>query len=162
MSKEHIVYCHTNLINDFKYIGQAYGNPERRWKKGKGYISKKLNKKSFGQAILDYGWDNFLHEVLENNLSQEEANQREQYWISYYHTFIGDPECKGYNLTKGGGHTERGKKSQTSNLSIYLPDEMKEKLEEIAKEDERSVSYVIKKAIEYYFDTCIEKCEKEE
>lgn len=47
-------------------------------------------------------------------------------------------------------------------LSLRLPDEMKEKLEEIAKKDDRSLSYVIKKAIEYYFDTCIEKCEKEE
>jgi len=47
-------------------------------------------------------------------------------------------------------------------LSLRLSDEIREKLEEIAKKDDRSLSYIIKKAIEYYLDTCIEKCEKEE
>ena len=35
-------------------------------------------------------------------------------------------------------------------FSFRLPDEMKEKLEEIAKEERRSVSFILKDAIEYY------------
>lgn len=37
-------------------------------------------------------------------------------------------------------------------LSIRVPDEMKEKLEKVASADERSVAFVVKKAIQDYFD----------
>ena len=37
-------------------------------------------------------------------------------------------------------------------LSIRVPDEMKEKLEKVASADERSVAFVVKKAIQEYFD----------
>lgn len=30
------------------------------------------------------------------------ANEREKYWIAFYHTYIKDPLCNGYNLTLGG------------------------------------------------------------
>ena len=37
-------------------------------------------------------------------------------------------------------------------LSIRVPDEMKEKLEKVASADERSVAFVVKKAIQEYFN----------
>lgn len=52
---------------------------------------------------------NFSHEIIEDNiLTLGEANKREQYWISFYHTWINDPQCRGYNLTIGGGPTHYG------------------------------------------------------
>lgn len=101
--KTWIIYCHTNLINNKKYIGLTHfvNNPNTRWCNGKGY--HKVHHKIFAAAIAKYGWENFSHEILEENIKTlEEANEREKYWIAYYHTYIGDPECNGYNATIGG------------------------------------------------------------
>ena len=37
-------------------------------------------------------------------------------------------------------------------LSVRIPDNMKEQLEKIAAEDSRSVAFVVKKAIQQYLD----------
>lgn len=96
-----LIYKHTNNITQEAYIGQTYTSTKERWKNGKGYAK---SQKVFLNAINEFGWENFSHEILEDNIdSQELADLREQYWISYYHTYIGDPLCKGYNMTPGGG-----------------------------------------------------------
>ena len=65
------VYCHTNMINNKKYIGQTKEQPrERRW--GNGGIGYKTQQ-YFWRAIQKYGWDNFKHEVLYTELTKEEA-----------------------------------------------------------------------------------------
>ncbi len=89
------IYKHTNKINGKCYIGQTCRkNLNERWNNGKGY-----NGTVFAKAIEKYGWDNFEHEIIEDNiLTQEEANEREQYWIEYYGSY-GE---NGYNMTRGG------------------------------------------------------------
>jgi group I intron endonuclease len=95
------VYKHTNLINNKVYIGQtSYSNPEQRWGK---YGQKYSSCKYFYSAILKYDWDNFSHEILETNLTAEEANKKERYYITLYKS---NQENFGYNLTSGG---EQGK-----------------------------------------------------
>ena len=91
------VYIHTNLINNKKYIGQTkYShNPNRRWKSGSGYKSNPY----FYNSILKYGWDNFSHEIIVTNLTQDEANEIEKQLINEMNTT--NPEY-GYNLTYGG------------------------------------------------------------
>ncbi len=95
-----IVYCHTNKINGKKYIGITCQDPETRW----GYCGNcyKQSQPYFAAAIKKYGWDNFSHEILFEGLTALEANDKEIELIAYYHTYIGDPECCGYNLTRGG------------------------------------------------------------
>lgn len=98
-----LIYCHKNKFNGKRYVGYTsyVNNPNKRWADGLGYINN--HHKIFGAAILKYGWENFEHIILENNLiSLEEAKSREQYWIAFYHTYVGDPECWGYNATIGG------------------------------------------------------------
>ena len=96
MDKNFCIYKHTNLINNKVYIGQTCSKPERRWRKdGVGY----KDSPRFWNAIQSYGWENFSHEILQINLSQEEANEREKYWISFYNSM---DEDYGYNLTPGG------------------------------------------------------------
>ena len=46
-------------------------------------------------------------------------------------------------------------------LSIRVPDEMKEELERIATEDRRSVAFVVKEAIQKYLDSVEVKEEQE-
>lgn len=96
------------LIGEHKgwsYIGQtSKKNLKSRWgKNGTNYISKGKTT-FFANAIQKYGWNNFSHEILEENIqTQTAANKAEQYWIDYYRTFVGFPDCRGFNSTPGGG-----------------------------------------------------------
>ena len=53
----------------------------------------------FGNAIKKYGWENFIGEILFDNLTYNEACKKEQEMIIYYDTRNHE---KGYNLQKGG------------------------------------------------------------
>ena len=95
-TKKFIIYKHTNKLNGKSYIGQTCQQLNRRWKNGKGY--KESIK--FYYAIEKYGWDNFNHQILEENLTLQQANERQIYWINFY-----DTVNNGYNLREGGqGH----------------------------------------------------------
>lgn len=90
------VYQHVNKINNKIYIGITKQNPEDRWgKNGANYKSSP----HFYSAIEKYGWDNFEHNILFENLSKEEACLKEQELIALYNSM--DNEC-GYNNTSGG------------------------------------------------------------
>ena len=134
MKKTFTVYCHTNKINGKKYVGITSKKPEHRWNNGKGYSTQIV----FARAIEKYGWENFDHTILETNITTlEEANKKEKYYISLYHTWLGDESCWGYNKTPGGDsrlgktYSEDGKlklslarkgkpKSETHKLNIGL------------------------------------------
>lgn len=94
-NNQYIVYKHTNLNNNKIYIGiTKYGNnPNIRWRNGMGY---ETNKKFF-EDILKYGWNNFNHEILEQNLTEIEAIQKERYYIKLYNSVE-----TGYNNSSGG------------------------------------------------------------
>ena len=93
--KKYCVYKHTSP-NGKVYIGiTSNRNPNRRWKNGNGYKSNSY----FYSAIEKYGWDNFEHEILENDLTLTEAYAKETYYIDRFQS--NDPEY-GYNLTAGG------------------------------------------------------------
>lgn len=63
--KKFVVYIHKNLINGKVYIGQT-SNLSERWRcDGKNYF----NSIKFYNAIKKYGWCNFSHEVIYDNLS---------------------------------------------------------------------------------------------
>lgn len=93
--KKYCVYKHTGP-NDKVYIGiTCQYPPEKRWQNGNGY--KQCSR--FWNAIQKYGWDNFTHTILYNNLSFEDAVLKEKELISLYNST--DPEC-GYNISSGG------------------------------------------------------------
>lgn len=91
---------HTNKVNNKKYIGIS-SNVKQRWT-GNGSDYKR---QVIGKAFDKYGWDNFEHEILFENLSQEEAETKEIEMISYYQS---NNRLFGYNISKGGenGHNE--------------------------------------------------------
>ena len=67
-----------------------------RWgKDGSGYGTNSY----FASAIKHYGWNNFSHEILYDNLTKEEACEKEIALIESYHTNKHD---FGYNSTTGG------------------------------------------------------------
>ena len=75
------VYEHVNKINKKRYIGITSQNPQQRWRcNGCNYKSSPR----FYYAIQKYGWDNFEHNILFQNLTKEEACKKEQELIKFY------------------------------------------------------------------------------
>ena len=95
-NKRWCVYKHTNKLNGKVYIGQTCQNPKYRWgSNGSGY--KRIP--HFWNAIQKYGWENFEHEVLFDNLNREDASRLEIELIAMYDSV--NPE-NGYNTSTGG------------------------------------------------------------
>ncbi len=99
MNNHYTIYCHLNKINNKAYIGQTGEVPyNKRWSKNeKSYLQCTY----FYSAIKKYGWQNFEHFVILENLSLEEANYWENTLILLFDTTNPD---KGYNLTTGGNN----------------------------------------------------------
>ena len=98
------IYKIENLINHKKYIGQS-SDIYDRWRHHKNIAKNSIynndNHWAIHEAICKYGVDNFSFEVIEE-CDEKDLNEREIYWIAYYHTWLKDPECWGYNMTSGG------------------------------------------------------------
>lgn len=88
------VYKHT-CPNGKVYIGITHQNPLTRWAGGFGYETQAY----FWRAIVKYGWINITHEILYDNLSEDEAKQIEVRLIKEYNSQ--DINC-GYNIMPGG------------------------------------------------------------
>lgn len=115
------VYKHTSPSNKV-YIGiTSKDNPNDRWKNGKGYTEKQ--QPYFHRAIEKYGWDNIEHVILFDNLTQEEAFQKEIELISYYDATNKE---KGYNVSLGGEAIFKGR---------HHSDETKEKISKTFKDN---------------------------
>ena len=90
------VYQHKNKINGKVYIGITSQIPTQRWgANGKNYRSSP----HFYSAIQKYGWDNFEHNILLENLSKEDACTKEQELIKKFNTM---DKRFGYNQTSCG------------------------------------------------------------
>ena len=92
----YIVYQHKNKINGKNYFGITSRKPEERW----GHNGCKYKTSPhFYSAIQKYGWDNFEHNILFDNLTKEEACTKEQELIKKYNSMN---RKFGYNLITGG------------------------------------------------------------
>lgn len=85
--------------NGKMYIGQTCKDPIKYWENGKRYLRRNSNE-HFKNAIQKYGWDNFQHIVLYKNITLDEANFIEEFYISIYKS---NEREFGYNKTNGGG-----------------------------------------------------------
>lgn len=94
-----LIYKITNKVNNKSYIGQTTQTLEKRWKK---HLNQLNDNTYFHRAIKKYGANNFLKEILEDNIFNEKLDEREIYWIAKEGTYI---DNGGYNLTVGGKST---------------------------------------------------------
>lgn len=85
------IYCTTNIITGKKYVGLC---TKDKHNSSNYYGSGTLFTKSFNK----YGKENFIKEILEENLSYDTIFEREIYWISK----INSKYPNGYNLCDGG------------------------------------------------------------
>lgn len=105
------IYKITNIQNNKVYIGQTIRPIEQRFHR---HINDALNNildTHFARAIRKYGKENFIIETIDTAESQEELNQKEQYWIKFY-----DSVHQGYNetdaISKCGGNTYQSKSDE--------------------------------------------------
>ena len=90
------LYQHKNKINGKIYIGITSRSPQERWgQNGNNYYSSP----HFYSAIKKYGWDNFEHNILLENLTRDEASIKEKEYIKLFHS---NEREYGYNETSGG------------------------------------------------------------
>lgn len=93
--KKYIVYVHENKINGKVYVGiTSHSNPKKRWLNGRGYKGAK-----FYRAIQKYGWNNFNHIILFENLPAERAFDIEKRLIR---ELKAQDDNFGYNVADGG------------------------------------------------------------
>lgn len=90
---DYCVYAHINQQNGKIYIGITK-DIAKRWIPSAYKLSPFFNK-----AIKKYGWDNFDHIILINNITKEIACECEKELIKKYKTT--DPQ-HGYNIAEGG------------------------------------------------------------
>lgn len=130
MEKKYKVYLITNMISGHQYVGFTSLPPKKRWSNGKGYKENVY----FYNAIKKYGWNNFKKEILEENLTQQEAKEKEIFYINKFDTFN-----NGYNKTLGGDsgiiHTPETKEK----ISIASKNMSKESRLAIAKKLSKTV-----------------------
>lgn len=132
-NNKYLVYIHINKINGKIYVGQTSYSAQDRWKNGQGYKGQ-----YFYQAIEEFGWDNFEHKIIAENLTSGEANRLEKDLIEQYQS---NKEQFGYNKTKGGfgsvgrlrTEEEKQKASETQKLCWQVPGR-KEQASAIQKE----------------------------
>lgn len=113
------------------YIGITTQKPSVRWEYGNGYKGSHI----FYRAIQKYGWNNFKHEVLFNNLDESRAKALEIDLIRHYRNL-----GLSYNLLDGGGGStgrviseEIRKKMREAKLGKKLSIETRNKMSELRK-----------------------------
>ena len=92
-----IIYVIKNDINDKLYVGKTVTTLANRWLHHKDDYQK--YDWHLYRAMRKYGIEHFWIEKLED-CADEVINEREKYWIEYYHSFK-----DGYNATLGGDGT---------------------------------------------------------
>ena len=118
----YVVYMHI-APNGKKYVGITKTSPQKRWNSGKGYMSQQL----FYRAIQKYGWENFTHAILADNLDETDAKNMEVQLIDKYQlTNVNF----GYNVSPGGD-TGNGLCGKTHPMyGKHLSDETRRKISE--------------------------------
>lgn len=100
------IYMVKNNINNKIYIGKTVNDYQTRWEQHIHASFYQFNTKDYNfllhKAIRKYGKANFIVELIEDNLSENDSISREQYWINFYKSSILFEDGKGYNMTYGG------------------------------------------------------------
>lgn len=115
------IYKITNTANGKLYIGKTEcSDPTKRWNEHKRDYKKKRNeKRPLYDAMNKYGIDTFCFEVIDSEDDSEKLCEKERYYIREYRTYVGFPDCNGYNATLGGDGKSYLKYSDQEVIDIY-------------------------------------------
>lgn len=126
------VYRHISP-NGKIYVGITSQKPENRWQAGNGYRGNLY----FSRAIKKYGWENFKHEIIKENIPEKQAKEIEIELIKKYRS---NERKFGYNISSGGESKSGTKISdwqkeriRQGNLNKVVSFETREKLRKASK-----------------------------
>ncbi|MBQ6298691.1 MAG: GIY-YIG nuclease family protein [Selenomonadaceae bacterium] len=117
-----VVYKVTNKINGMLYVGMTRRKLEQR------LVEHSKANTPLGEAIRNLGIENFAIEVIEECQTQEQASQKERFYVKEF-------ECRvpnGYNQTDGG---EPGHPKADKIVSICSQDAEKSALDLLVEEN---------------------------
>ena len=109
------IYKIVNKINNKIYIGQSI-NIIRRFKQHKSDAVSKF-KYPLYNAFRKYGLNNFEFIIIEEVISVQNLDLREQYWLDHYKSYLPD---FGYNIITIAGSTKGYKHSNKTREKISL------------------------------------------
>lgn len=142
MSKEKIWCVYVYISPSIKYyVGITCQKVNERWRNGKGYKGSPY----FYHAIQKYGWDNFQHEIIASNLTEEEAKNFEKLLIKK----LKSNDAKyGYNITEGGD----------GSCGLYPSEETKQRMRDIKSNPVCQFDLNLNFIKEYSSANCAEQC----
>lgn len=124
-----LIYKATNIVNGKIYIGQTVNT--LKYRKDQHFRESKSGSRQntyFHNAIIKYGENNFVFEIIDYADSIEELNNKEAYWISEYNS---TDRNIGYNLDSGGKNCKKSestkKKISECKLQMWQNDEIAKK-----------------------------------
>ena len=142
------IYKITNRLNRKPYVRQTKQPIERR------FIQHSKADSPLGNAMRDCGLDNFTIEVIEECATQEEANDRERFWIKV----LNSKTPNGYNRSNGGeGGQYILSATNKRQFTMRMQPENYDKIKVIAALNKRSIAA----QIEYLLEQCINGYEAE-
>ena len=142
------IYKITNNVNSKVYIGQTKKTIEERFNQHIKCAKEHVNQYLY-DAMNHYGIENFSVSLIEE-CEDCLLDEKERYWIREHHSWTGDENCTGYNMTVGGGggdtfsaqpeyrKVEIGKKLSTSNKGKKRTAEQRLRMREGQKKRSKS------------------------
>lgn len=131
-NKNWTVYMHISPSGK-RYIGITSQTVSQRWRNGNGY-----KKTVFYNAIQKYGWENFEHIILYENVSKDFACIKEQELIKKYKT---QQKRYGYNVAMGGQCNMKGyKHSEETRKKISINTSKGQKGRKLSEETKRKIA----------------------
>lgn len=114
------VYLIINQVNQMKYIGITCKGAHVRFEQHLANAIQGNSRAPLHEAIREFGRESFTLSVLECDIPQDDARQRELYYIEQYHC----SEPDGYNTYRRGmggiRHSEEAKKNISEGLRGHI------------------------------------------
>lgn len=109
-----VIYKAVNLENGKLYIGKTVKTLTIRRKQHE----KSVSTLGFHGALKKYGLDQFEWHVLFESDDPMVLSQKEIEFIEQYRSFVGFPNCNGYNRTLGGDGATVGDENVSKRLDV--------------------------------------------
>ena len=138
------MYIHINKINGKCYVGITKRKVLSRWKRGSGYSKQNV----FYSAIKKYGWDNFYHIVLFENLDYDTALKIEDFFIEglqsnnhkygYNVALNRDNKSHSYESLKKMSNSKKGKKQKREHIE-NMKKAQRERFDNMTREEKLEI-----------------------
>ena len=112
--RSHRIYLITNSVTNKVYVGQTVGVLKERFNQHMAKAMRTGGNNKFHSSIRKHGKGNFKIELIEDNISSREIDEKE---IAYIEQF--DSVKNGYNTSRGGDRKSLTPLDQSKVIELY-------------------------------------------